>query len=164
MSVSPLIGASWDRGVPVGAGNVVDVIGDAGGTFAAGLLIMPLRLSRKTWVAIIMAIRSPYFDGGSTTQSMVCQATIHLLRRQSTLTVAEDRQPVPTQSRLLISPSGTTGAANARAGKVVRANVSPEIGDVTHWKKERRGQGQEQRHASCGTTVYVVDPRAEKKK
>ena len=48
MPVSPLIGASWDRGVPVGAGIVVvDVVGDAGGTFAAGLLIMPLRLSEE---------------------------------------------------------------------------------------------------------------------
>lgn len=60
ISVSSLFGESWDRGVPVGAGDVVvDVVGDAGGTFAAGLLTMTLRQSGKTWVAIIMAIGPP---------------------------------------------------------------------------------------------------------
>jgi len=76
---------------------------------------------------------------GWTTQSKFCQATMHLLRCQPTLTDAENRQPVPTQ-RLVISPSETTGAANTRAGKVVRVNVKPDFGDVTHWKKERIGQ------------------------
>jgi len=35
---------------------------------------------------------------------------------------------------------GKTGAANARAGKVVRLNVSPEFEDVTHWKKSDEGK------------------------
>ena len=43
---------------------VVVAVGDAGGTFAAGLITMPLRLSSKTWMAKIIAIGSPWFDGG----------------------------------------------------------------------------------------------------
>ena len=102
---------------------------------------------RQHWLGLTM---------GRTTQSKVCQATIHLLRCQPTLTDAANRQPVPTQ-RLLISPSETTGAANTRAGKVVRVNVSPNFGNVTHWKKERIGQGKGRWNAFCGMIVCVVE-------
>jgi hypothetical protein len=41
---------------------------------------------------------------------------------------------------LLISPSATTGAANARAVKVVGVNVDQDFGDVTH-NEEGKGRG-----------------------
>ena len=74
---------------------------------------------------------------GRTTQSraMVCQVTIHVLKRQLTLTGSVDLQAAIPQGpppRSLISLAEGTGAANTRAGRVVRVNVSPDFGDVTH--------------------------------
>ena len=44
----------------MGAGNVVVVVvGDANGTFAAGLSTTLLRLSSKTRIVIIMGMESP---------------------------------------------------------------------------------------------------------
>ena len=71
-------------------------------------------------MALIMAVGLLWSDDGSDYTVHGLSGHIHLLRCQPALTVEENRQPVPIHSRLLISPS--TGAANARASKVVRVN------------------------------------------
>jgi len=93
-----------------------------------------------SWMAPIMARGPLWSDDGLDYTIHGLSVHIHLLRCQPALTVEENRQPVPIH-RLLISPP--TGAANARASKVVRVNVSPDFGDVTHWKKERTGRGKQ---------------------
>ena len=116
---------------------MVLVVEDAGGISAGGSpfpTMLPRVLSKRC-MAPIMSLGLPEVDGE-------LDYTIHGLSGHHTLaempaklTESENRQPASVH-RLLISPSRTTGAANARAGKVVRANVSPDFGDVTHWRKE----------------------------
>ena len=93
----------------------------------------------------------PSINAGAPLESVVgVDCTVHtlsvhrtLVRRQSILTASENLQPAYKQSRLLVAPSEAIGAAYARATKGVSKNVSPDMRDVTHWKRERRGRRRE---------------------
>jgi len=72
---------------------------------------MPLSLLSKTWMAIIMAIGSPWFDDPRPI-------------------ISDNWRPENTQTRLPISPAGTTGAANARAEKRAKRATTKSVGTL----------------------------------